>query len=318
MCGKRGHLACECRDIQPKKKAAALSIQSGLDRGNQWGRPQGVMSRSWREREDNERENKIRGEHLVELSQSVEPEKSPPREYIEDGRLMLADGKSIPVASVVCDKHRLIADNQDLPVCDGYVGGHKVRVLRDSGCSSAAVRRDHITTNQLTGKEHVCLLIDGTIRQFPLAKISVVIPFFTGEVEAMCMKKPLYDLVIGNIPGVRSKPAENWHLREDNKVEISAVTTRAQVEREEKPLKLLKTPTGAVHEISTDDLVEAQAEDPALKKLWGLARKDEDMRTRGQQRYRMQVKRGLFYGVYDQPKDNSAVEVQRQDNGTRT
>ena len=75
------------------------------------------------------------------------------------------------------------------------------------------------------------------------------------------MKKPLYDLVIGNIPGVRSKPAENWHLRADNKVEISAVTTRAQAEREKKPLKPLNTPTGAVHEISTDDLIEAQAED---------------------------------------------------------
>ena len=134
----------------------------------------------------------------MELSQSVGSEKSPLREYIEDSRLILADGKSIPMASSVCDKHRLMANDQDLPVCDGYVGGHKVRVLRDSGCSSATVRRDLITTNQLTGKEHVCLLIYGMIRQFPLAKISVDTPFFTGEVEAMCMKKPLYDLVIGD------------------------------------------------------------------------------------------------------------------------
>ena len=102
----------------------------------------------------------------MELSQSVKPEKSPQREYIEDGWLMLADGKSISVASGICDKHRLIDDDQDLPICDGYVGGHKVRVLRDSGCSSAAVRRDLITT----GKEHFCLLIDGTIRQFPFGK----------------------------------------------------------------------------------------------------------------------------------------------------
>ena len=69
----------------------------------------------------------------MELSQSVEPEKSPLHEYIEDGKLMLTDSKSIPVASGICDKHRLIADDQNLPVCDGYVGGHKVRVLRDSG-----------------------------------------------------------------------------------------------------------------------------------------------------------------------------------------
>ena len=47
VCGKRGHLAHECRDLQPKKKTAALSIQNGLERGNQWGRPQGAMSRNW-------------------------------------------------------------------------------------------------------------------------------------------------------------------------------------------------------------------------------------------------------------------------------
>ena len=117
--------------------------------------------------------------------------------------------------------------------------------------------------------------------------------------------------MIGNIPGVRSKPAENWHLRKDNKVGISAVTTRAQAEREEKPLKPLKTPIGAVHRISIDNLMKAQAEDPALEKLWELARKGEDMRTRGKKRYRMQVKRGLLYRVYDQPKDNSTVEVRQ-------
>ena len=131
MCGKRGHLAHECRDIQPKRKLLHLAFRVAWREVG--GRPQGVMWRNWREKEDNERENKIRGEHLVELSQSVEPEKSPLHEYIEDGKLMLTDSKSIPVASGICDKHRLIADDQNLPVCDGYVGGHKVRVLRDSG-----------------------------------------------------------------------------------------------------------------------------------------------------------------------------------------
>ena len=54
----------------------------------------------------------------MELSQSVEPEKSLLREYIEDGQLMLADDKSIQVASSICDKHRLKADDQNLPVCE--------------------------------------------------------------------------------------------------------------------------------------------------------------------------------------------------------
>ena len=57
--------------------------------------------------------------------------------------------------------------------------------------------------------------------------------------------------------------------------------------------------------------MEVQAEDPAFKNLLELARKGEDMRTREQQRYKMQVKRGLLYRVYDQPKGNSIVEVRQ-------
>ena len=63
------------------------------------------------------------------------------------------------------------------------------------------------------------------------------------------MKKYLYDLLIGNIPGARSKPAENWHLREDNKVEVSAATTHAQAEREKKTSETTQDP----HRCSTRD-----------------------------------------------------------------
>ena len=151
---KRGILLMSAEIFNPKRKLLHLAV-----RGNKWGRPQGAMSRNWREREGDERENEIRGEHLVELSQSVEPEKSQLHDYIDDGWLMLADGKSIPVAIGICDKHRLVANDQDLPICDGYVGGHKVRVLRDSGGSSATVRRDLIT-HKSTNWQRTCLPSD--------------------------------------------------------------------------------------------------------------------------------------------------------------
>ena len=60
---QNGESCSRVQRYSTKKKAAALSIQSGLERGNQWRRPLGAMSRNWRERENNERENKIRGEH---------------------------------------------------------------------------------------------------------------------------------------------------------------------------------------------------------------------------------------------------------------
>jgi hypothetical protein len=98
----------------------------------------------------------------------------------------------------ICDKHSVSEDGR-MPVCQGYVGEVKVETLRDTGCSGVAVKHELVTPEQLTGKEHYRVLIDGTIGRSPIARIQVDTPYYSGEVEAMCMKKPIYDLVIGNI-----------------------------------------------------------------------------------------------------------------------
>jgi len=36
-----------------------------------------------------------------------------------------------------------------------------------------------------------------------VAEIYVETPFFSGLTAAVCMKNPIYDLVIGNVPGAR-------------------------------------------------------------------------------------------------------------------
>ena len=67
-----------------------------------------------------------------------------------------------------------------MPVCDGVLTSSndaKVKVLRDTGCSSVAVRRSLVKPEQLTGKDHMCVLIDGTQRRFKMAKIQVDTPF---------------------------------------------------------------------------------------------------------------------------------------------
>jgi len=56
--------------------------------------------------------------------------------------------------------------------------------------------------SKLTGVEEQCVLIDGTVRQTPVAKIHVETPYFTGEITAVCMKEPLFDLIVGNVKGV--------------------------------------------------------------------------------------------------------------------
>ena len=90
-----------------------------------------------------------------------------------------------------------------MPVAEGSVEGKPVSVLRDTGCTTIVVRRSLVPDDQLTGQEEQCILIDGTVRYIPVAKTYIQTPFFSALTTAICMDNPMFDLVIGNVPGVR-------------------------------------------------------------------------------------------------------------------
>ena len=131
-------------------------------------------------------------------------------------------------------------------MCRGQVGDKQVQVLRDTGCSSAAIRSDlvrpeqgHFYTpwpEQLTGDVHLCRLIDGTLRRFPIARVRVDTPYLAGEIEAMCMRDPIYDLIIGNLPGVTDAEGSSEKVSTDPEESVTdppsavaqAVMTRSQ------------------------------------------------------------------------------------------
>ena len=134
-------------------------------------------------------------------------------ECVEDGLLRLANGAKIPVVVGACDKHTKVTMDSVMPVSDGIITSCDdvhVKVLRDTGCSSAAIKTSLVKPNQFLDKEHLCVLIDGTVRRFPLAVVEVDTPYYVGKLEVMCMQKPIYDLVLGNIEGVRDSPDETW------------------------------------------------------------------------------------------------------------
>ena len=137
---------------------------------------------------------------------------------VENGELQLACGKSLPIITGACDCHRQRSDVVNMPVMEGRIGDKEVKVLRDTGCSSAVVRSDLVSDGQLTGRSQACLLIDGTVREVPIARIHVETPYLTGEVDAMCMKASIYDLIIGNLPGARDpgNPNRNWNDPEND------------------------------------------------------------------------------------------------------
>jgi len=109
-----------------------------------------------------------------------------------------------------------------MPVAEGLLENQPVQVLRDSGCSAVVVRRSLVSEDKLTGQEERCIVIDGTIRRTPVVQIYVDTPYFTGSTTAVCMKNPLYDVIIGNIPGATDPSTTSSHP-------VCVVQTRSQV-----------------------------------------------------------------------------------------
>ena len=165
-------------------------------------------------------------------------------EYSQSNRVFNADSEKEQIGSSMIDEYMLgdtsMRAEEDskkrMPVCEGLLNDRKVQVLRDTGCSSAAVKMSLVKKHQLTGNDVTCTLIDATQRRFPLARIQVNTPYFTGEVEAMCIENPLYDLIIRNVPA-----DSNAHDPE-GRMQGNAATTHSQEEQTKGPIKQLKVP----------------------------------------------------------------------------
>jgi len=85
-----------------------------------------------------------------------------------------------------------------MPVSDGMMNDNIVLVLRDTQCSIVVDRRGLVKDDQLTGKDEMCFLIDGTMTHTP-SEIEIDTPFYKGKVKAVCMENPLYDVIAGNV-----------------------------------------------------------------------------------------------------------------------
>jgi hypothetical protein len=87
------------------------------------------------------------------------------------------------------------------PVAEGLVEGKKCQALRDTGCGCVIVQRDLVPPTKMR-KATCCLsLIDGSVKQYPTARVSIKCPYLCGVVEVVVMDQPLYPCVIGNVDG---------------------------------------------------------------------------------------------------------------------
>ena len=102
----------------------------------------------------------------------------------------------------------------------------KVSQLPFSGCSTIVVRRSLVPDEKLTGQEECCILIDGSIRHTPVAKIYVDTPYYSGLTTAVCMKNTIYDLIVGNIEGVRDSMDQQQLLHPVSYTHLTLPTNR--------------------------------------------------------------------------------------------
>ena len=132
--------------------------------------------------------------------------------------------------------------------------------MRDTGCSGVIVKRELVAEEQLTGKVGYIMTVAHTLLKAPFANVEINTPYFSGTVEALCLRDPLYPLIVGNIPGARAldDPDETWCM------EVAAFT-RAQARKstESKPLKVVEATNQMA--VTKDKLIQLQ-EDPSLSK----------------------------------------------------
>ena len=102
-----------------------------------------------------------------------------------------------------------------------------------------------------------------------MAEFHVDTPYYIETVVAWCFDFPSYDLILGNIKGVRKpdEPNLSWiHSIEA----VAALETRSQLKQKQLPYKALKVPE-ALHDVSLEDMLREQKEDESLRKLRSMA-----------------------------------------------
>ena len=94
--------------------------------------------------------------------------------------------------------------------------------LRDTGCSEVMVKKDLVKEEQLTSKVGYIRLmtVASTLLKAPFANVKVNSLYFNGTVEALCLKDPLYELIMVHIsaPRASDNPYETSDL---NPIKIS-------------------------------------------------------------------------------------------------
>lgn len=177
VCGRKGHKASDCRS-KPKQVFCTNCRKWGHDvKGCQ----------------------KMTGTSKSTTSCLMLPkEETGPQQSMIDGDDSDRDDNVMGTV-----KTQAQCKKRPMPVLPGEVNGQIVRVLRDTGSNTLVVRRSLVPDEALTGTTATLWLADGSTIVTPEAEIRIRSPYFSGMAIVKCMPSPLYDVIVGNVPGAR-------------------------------------------------------------------------------------------------------------------
>ena len=268
LCDKKGHLARDCRAFDKAPQKASAAVHGDCDNSvahcqnqccNFEIRDPSPPRCDVHKREQKEKtcdcKNKLAACLVMELqdigrdSREIE---------VKDG-----DGKVHSLCHMLCDDPVPLCQSQPLPTVAGRVNFLPVTTMRDTGCCSVVVKSDCVDPTQYTGNFKVCLLVDGTTRKVPTAIVFIDSPYYTGKIEAMVMPTPPFDVIVGNIPGVRppDHPAPDWQPTQAEETQTVITSTQAAKAKksptinESKTLKLYQCRESPEDEVKESNVV---------------------------------------------------------------
>ena len=175
-----------------------------------------------------------------------------------------------------------------MPLATGKVDENEVAVLRDTGCNGVIVRMELVKKDDFTDSMGYVMAIDRILKEAPIAEIKVETPYYTGVTQTICLPNPLFDLVIGNIPGARN-PDDSVPG-----VETCAVAvTRAQARKDATIKPLAAKDVTAQTSVTKDELAKLQQEDITLEKYVDL----KDTFRKRDYEIKYEKRRGILYRI---------------------
>ncbi|KAK3888524.1 hypothetical protein Pcinc_007439 [Petrolisthes cinctipes] len=223
----------------------------------------------------------------VSVCKEVGAQKPEPSETVEPDECV--HNEALPCGHVV----EVVTAIACMPVVRGTVCGAEVTILRDTGCRTIVVRKSLVPASKFTGRNCSVRLANCVVERYPLAQVHIECPYFTGTVNAVCMEEPIYDVLIGNVPG--ALPLQEMYSTPE--AGVSAVATRAAAQKPLQSRKKLKVPDfEAILSVDRKAFQEAQQDDTSLKTWWEFCKEG---RSVAHGKGRLLVDKGLLYGTLE-------------------